>query len=379
MDCSLPGSSVHGIFQARALEWGAIAFSIMLQNRIWNPINHLFITLHSNRLVGLTLWIDFLLVNDFVASSIGHLENICSLNFKDFQMLTHFIIQITWWLLPILNGALKIGKLPSWWCQTHVFCLSLEGSDFTLSRQHLLSDVFLNVRLNLLFLRKRLQSMLFSITSLSVLLSSKSEISQKQQPVNFATEISEWALFLGVQHSPWVCSQSVPHRIWKTRVLKGWNWVQLTFPPLCLRFPGGSDGKESACSAGDQGSIPGLGRSPGEGNSNPLQYSGLENPMDRGAWWLQSVGSQRVGHSLRLGPSWKHCLMHLFAGDAWHSRLPWQLGQQLLDLDLGLWAGVALSLLLQPCWCQHSGLVGGGRKWCLHIVMIKTDLTLQTL
>ena len=52
-----------------------------------------------------------------------------------------------------------------------------------------------------------------------------------------------------------------------------------------MRFPGGSEGKESACSAGDPGSIPGLGRSPGEGNDNPLQYSCLENPMDRGAWW----------------------------------------------------------------------------------------------
>ena len=49
------------------------------------------------------------------------------------------------------------------------------------------------------------------------------------------------------------------------------------------QFPGGSDGKESACSAGDMGLIPGLGRSPGEGNGNPLQYSCLENPMDRGA------------------------------------------------------------------------------------------------
>ena len=49
-------------------------------------------------------------------------------------------------------------------------------------------------------------------------------------------------------------------------------------------FPGGSDGKESACNGGDLGSIAGLGRSPGEVNSNPLQYSCLENPMDRGAW-----------------------------------------------------------------------------------------------
>ena len=49
-------------------------------------------------------------------------------------------------------------------------------------------------------------------------------------------------------------------------------------------FPGGSNGKESACNAGDPGLIPGLGRSPGEGNSTPLQCSCLENSMDRGAW-----------------------------------------------------------------------------------------------
>jgi len=49
-------------------------------------------------------------------------------------------------------------------------------------------------------------------------------------------------------------------------------------------FPGGSDGKVSAYRAGDPGSIPGSGRSPGEGNGNPLQYSCLENPMDGGAW-----------------------------------------------------------------------------------------------
>ena len=49
-------------------------------------------------------------------------------------------------------------------------------------------------------------------------------------------------------------------------------------------FPGDSDSKESACNAGDPGSIPGSGRSPGEGNDNPLQYACLENPMDRGVW-----------------------------------------------------------------------------------------------
>ena len=57
-----------------------------------------------------------------------------------------------------------------------------------------------------------------------------------------------------------------------------------------LGFPGGSDGEESACSAGDPGSIPGLGRSPGKGYGNPLQYSYLENPTDRGAWWAKVHG-----------------------------------------------------------------------------------------
>ena len=50
-----------------------------------------------------------------------------------------------------------------------------------------------------------------------------------------------------------------------------------------------SAGKESACNAGDLGSIPGLGRCPGGGHGNPLQYSCLENPMDRGAWWTHSL------------------------------------------------------------------------------------------
>ena len=59
-------------------------------------------------------------------------------------------------------------------------------------------------------------------------------------------------------------------------------------------LPHSSVGKESACSTGDPGLIPGLGRSPGEGNGNPLQYSCLENPMDRGACRLHGPGSQEL-------------------------------------------------------------------------------------
>ena len=63
-----------------------------------------------------------------------------------------------------------------------------------------------------------------------------------------------------------------------------------------MGFPGGAEVKVSACNVGDLGSIPGSGRSPGEGKGNLLWYSCLENPMDRGALWATVHGSQRVGH-----------------------------------------------------------------------------------
>ena len=66
--------------------------------------------------------------------------------------------------------------------------------------------------------------------------------------------------------------------------------------PYYLGFPGSSDSKEFSCSAGNTGSIPGSGRSPGEGNGYPLQYSCLENSMDRGAWQTTVHGVQRAGH-----------------------------------------------------------------------------------
>ena len=67
-------------------------------------------------------------------------------------------------------------------------------------------------------------------------------------------------------------------------------------------YPGGSGSKESACSAGNLGSIPGFGRSPGEGNGNPLQYSCLGNPTDRRAWWAIIHEVKRVGYDLATKP-----------------------------------------------------------------------------
>ena len=70
----------------------------------------------------------------------------------------------------------------------------------------------------------------------------------------------------------------------KVNVLVAQSCRLFATPSTIAGLPGGSEVKASACNAGDQGSIPGLGRSPGEGNGNPLQYSCLENPTDRGAW-----------------------------------------------------------------------------------------------
>ena len=73
--------------------------------------------------------------------------------------------------------------------------------------------------------------------------------------------------------------------------------------PHPFRASAGSVGKESACNAVDPDLIPGSGRSPGEGSGNPLQYSCLENPMDRRAWWATVHGIARVRHDLWTKPT----------------------------------------------------------------------------
>ena len=67
-----------------------------------------------------------------------------------------------------------------------------------------------------------------------------------------------------------------------------------------LGFPGGSDGKEPACNAGDLGSLPGSGRSPGEGNGYPFQYSSLENSVDRRVWWATGHRAAELNTTERL-------------------------------------------------------------------------------
>jgi len=86
-----------------------------------------------------------------------------------------------------------------------------------------------------------------------------------------------------------------PH--WKNPYYHNHYHVEYLLNLDLFDFPDGSEGKASVYNARDLGLIPGLGRFPGEGNGNPLQYSCLENPVDGGAWCrLLSMGLQRVGH-----------------------------------------------------------------------------------
>ena len=94
---------------------------------------------------------------------------------------------------------------------------------------------------------------------------------------------------------PW-CT---PFPIWNQSVVPFpiWNHSNLT-----CGFPGGSQGKAYACNAGDLGSIPGSGRSAGEGNGHPLQYSCLGNPIDKGTWQAAVHGVARVRYDLMTKP-----------------------------------------------------------------------------
>ena len=114
--------------------------------------------------------------------------------------------------------------------------------------------------------------------------------------------VSMWALTTGSQETrcpKWKHSSKSgwgDKRAWTTEGSHLWqpldrHWLWFLSPRLLsLAFPGSSNGKESACNAGDLCSFPGLGRSPGEGNSNPPQNSCLKNPMDRGGWWVTVHG-----------------------------------------------------------------------------------------
>ena len=123
-----------------------------------------------------------------------------------------------------------------------------------------------------------------------------------------------------------------------------------------MGFPCDSDGKESACNAGDPGSIPGLGRAPGEENGNPLQYSHLENPMDRGGWWV-------TVHGLAKSQTWlreehfihKYSLYHLIGKTYCRYKEPAYLLFSISWRSYGIFRGTSIITIELPWNCAWVG------------------------
>ena len=121
-------------------------------------------------------------------------------------------------------------------------------------------------------------------------------------------------------------------------------------------FPGGSGGKESTCNAGDLSSVPGSGRSSGEGNGYPLQYSCLENPMDRGAWWATI---HRVANSgARLPWLSMHTWLIIFHGKCHKKRNQRIILKKIFLLEIwwivAIWVGVQItSIRRQRGWSDY--------------------------
>ena len=143
-------------------------------------------------------------------------------------------------------------------------------------------------------------------------------------------------------------------------------------------FPGGSVVKIPPASAGDAGSIPGLGRSPGEGNGHPLQFSCLGNPMDRGAWWAAVMGSQRVRHGwvtkyqqLPHLPELFRGLAGRWVGGGWDLVeylhfyiLNWIYVGHLLRVPITIWVNRLLNIYyLQHCYANELTLLSLFYRW----------------
>ena len=206
MDCNLPGSSIHGILQARILGWVAICFS---RGSSWSR--------------GWT-WIPCIMGRLFMAwatrqSTLGKVKNSRK--------------GVTVW-----SVVKHCGDQPDW----------IEGP--------------LNVAGN------RDTSSYSSLKSISSI-----------------TSLVIPSCFLQME-----LSKHLYKPLWVPCI---WYMSGGSHCIICEDFLGGSDSKESSCNAGDSGLIPGLRRSPGEGNSNPLQYSCLENPMDREVWRASVHGAAK--------------------------------------------------------------------------------------
>ena len=145
----------------------------------------------------------------------------------------------------------------------------------------------------------------------------------------FQARVPEWGAI--VFSAPYCLSKSKSKCFWTWIIAFGMFFFQMMkekvkqflYLSLSNTFPGSLVGKEPACSAGHPGSIPGLGWPSGEGNGNPLQYSCLENPMDRGAWWATVHGIARVRHDLAAKPPLSKAGKRTQTARATHFRETW--------------------------------------------------------
>ena len=128
------------------------------------------------------------------------------------------------------------------------------------------------------------------------------------------------------EHTVWVMFQGSGCQRWFTCGIFTVNTLYVRFCGcicVCVGFPGSSAVKNLPAT-GDLGSVPGSGRSPGGGHGNPLQYSCLENPVDRGAWQDQSIGSQRVGHDWsNLAHTHAYACVPTWWEELTHCQRPW--------------------------------------------------------
>ena len=118
-------------------------------------------------------------------------------------------------------------------------------------------------------------------------------------------------------------------------------------------FPGGSEGKESACNVGDPGSIPGLGRSSGEGHGYPFQYSGLETATDRGVWWATVHGITKSQTRLSDCRTHRKCNFHLWRWEGYSARgVHW--GSQVLPVFFFLTHSTVTPVCVCVCVCVRE-------------------------
>ena len=252
MDCSLPGSSVRGIFQARVLEWVAIS----------HLLRGIFLT------QGLNLCLLHWKEDSLLLSHQGNLLYFLAPPTPPLEKEKGTHSSIIAWRIP---GTGKPGGLLS--MGSHRV-----GHDWSDAAAAAAAAMNIHVQVfvwsyDFIFLRyipwDRIIGLLGSRYMFSFI--------RKGQ-----TYFKVYMIFYALLQCLRILVASYPCHSNDCAISIS-LWLNLHFP-LVIRVPWWLSGKESACSAGDLGSIPGLGRSPGGGHGNPLQYSCLENPMDRGAW-----------------------------------------------------------------------------------------------